>query len=709
MLLKKVKIYNYRQLHAVELDLQNSLTVLAGPNNSGKTTLISVLKGMFHDKKLSFTYSDIPTNSSTSWVEKIIPVFHSIMVANDKNTGISEIIKKISVNDELLPEYTIERFRAEIQVDYDPTGDDIQLFADYLMDLDESKHSFYFIYSYEPNIASFEKHLGECYDKLSSRFLDISNPDCKEKETKLYFIKEELLKLYCHASLEKCYFCNSNYENANSIEITAFKNLFNFRDIPAIRELDDNESDTSKGISKKIISLLKGNENWEEVTKKLPDLLMEKIDSSGAKNEIKNSSIKSLNETVQDISRTSGGHIGTLQLEMDVNENDVEDFIQKITRAKYDIDGLLLNEQSQGLGFSNLIYLHMMLEEFYKSVDESKVNVFFIEEPESHMHPQMQNVFIRFLTQYYTEKKLQGLITTHSNEIARSVGLNSLRVIRQTEKSKSELFNLSKFRKSIENKKVKNVDEESEFLLQNFFDWFFEIGYSELIFADKVVLYEGDTERLYIRKLLGMTEFASLRDNYIAFIQVGGAYAHNYLEILTMLKMKSLIITDLDYDKEAMTFETAKNSTSTNATINHCYRLIYPEKGTTYSPSIKEIYEMQTEKGTVICNELIYIAYQDENSTARTLEEAMLNKFLSKNVFDKTKRSEWKSIRRNNNLTFTIPNNRKDETDSEFSIRQIVAASSNNKTDFMYSVVLSGNEEKMLPDYIKKGLLWLAK
>ena len=448
---------------------------------------------------------------------------------------------------------------------------------------------------------------------------------------------------------------------------------------------------------------------WEEVTKKLPDLLMAQIEDSGAKKEIKNSSIKSLDETVQDISKTSGGHIGKLQLEMDVNENVVEDFIQKITRAKYDIDGLLLNEQSQGLGFSNLIYLHMRLEEFYKSVDDSKVNVFFIEEPESHMHPQMQNVFIRFLTKYYTEKKLQGLITTHSNEIARSVGLNSLRVIRQTEKSKSELFNLSKFRKSIENKKVKNVDKESEFLLQNFFDWFFEIGYSELIFADKVILYEGDTERLYIRKLLGMTEFASLRDNYIAFIQVGGAYAHNYLEILTMLKMKSLIITDLDYNKDATTFEIAKNSTSTNATINHCYRLIYPEKGAAYLPSIKEIYEMQTEKGTVICNDLICVAYQDENSTARTLEEAMLNKFLSKNVFDKTKRSEWKSIRKNNNLTFTIPNNRNDETDSEFSIRQIVAASSNNKTDFMYSVVLSGNEEKMLPDYIRKGLLWLTK
>ena len=34
MHLVKVKIINYRQLQNVELDLQDSLTVLAGPNNS---------------------------------------------------------------------------------------------------------------------------------------------------------------------------------------------------------------------------------------------------------------------------------------------------------------------------------------------------------------------------------------------------------------------------------------------------------------------------------------------------------------------------------------------------------------------------------------------------------------------------------------------------------------------------------------------------
>ena len=707
MILKKIKIMNYRQLQSVELDMQDSLTVLAGPNNSGKTTLISVLKGMFCDKKLGFSYSDIPISLSSMWLDKTVPVFQKIMLEYDKEKGVQKIIDEMTDNNKFSNDYTMDNFQAQIQVDYDPDNDNIQYFADYLMDLDDTKHSFYFIYTYEPSITAFEKGLNERYDRMAARVRDIANPGCIEKETKFYFLKEELLRIYCNAVIEKCYFCNSNYKNENLMEVAAFKSLFNFQNIPAMRELDDNESDSSKGISKRVIALLKDNDTWVEATKKLPDLLMADIEDSGAKKEIKNSSIKSLDDTIRDISKTSG----KLQLEMDVKEQDVEEFIRRITRAKYDVEGLLLNEESQGLGFSNLIYLHMRLEEFYKSIDKNKVNVFFIEEPESHMHPQMQNVFVRFLKNYYIDKKLQGLITTHSNEIARVVGLDSLRVIRQTEKSKSELFDLSKFRTSIKEKKIENLDDESEFLLTNFFDWFFEIGYSELIFADKAILYEGDSERLYIRKLIKLPEFSTLNDSYIAYIQVGGAYAHNYLPMLRMLKMKTLIITDLDYDKEILSMDKVKaeDSKSTNATINHCYRLVYPNKEENYFPTIKELYDFQVKEENILCDGRVYLAFQDEDSTARTLEEAMLKKILGFNVFHMIKRSEWKKIRKDKNLIFSIPNNKKGEKDSEYSIRKIVEATSNNKTDFMYSVILSENEEKMLPDYIKKGLLWLMK
>ena len=146
MFLKKVKIKNYRQLKDnVELDMQDSLTVLAGPNNSGKTTLISVLKGMFCDKRLNFNYNDIPISLSSAWLDKILTIIEPIMIKMDKESGVREIINKISVNDEFIGEYIMDSFQAQIQVDYNPKSDDIQYFADYLMDLDDTKHSFYFI------------------------------------------------------------------------------------------------------------------------------------------------------------------------------------------------------------------------------------------------------------------------------------------------------------------------------------------------------------------------------------------------------------------------------------------------------------------------------------------------------------------------------------------------------------------------------------
>ncbi len=710
MFLKKVEINNYRQLQNVTLDFQRNLTVLAGPNNSGKTTLISILKGVFHDKSCKFSYDDIPTHLSIAWLDKVFNLFQTIMTSENKESGVPKLIKELSSEDSFKSEFSIPNFEVKIQIDYDKENDEIQNFADYIMDLDNEKNSFYFIYRFEPALHLFEKALNEKYDKIKSKYESIADEHCTEREAKIYSIKDALLKLYCMSLQEKVYFANATYtfSSINNIDLSAFKKLFHFQNIKALRDLDDVDNDSSKSVSKRIISLLKNNEDWLAKTKTLPDMILNQIISSGAKTTIQNASASSLDETVQEISKTSGGHVGTLHLEIDVNETDVENFIQSITRAKYDIDGLLLNESSQGLGFSNLIYLHLHLEEYLKSIDKQKVNVFFVEEPEAHMHPQMQNIFIRYLKDFYKQKNVQGLITTHSNEIVKDVGLENVRVLRQIEKSKSELFDLSTFKKSLKDITAK-VDDDTSFVLENFFDWFFEIGYSEIVFADKVVLYEGDTERLYIRKLLNLDRFSSLKNNYIAFIQVGGAYAHNYRRILEELKIKTLIITDLDYDKQSSTIDEAKLSHSTNATINTLYKT-KSENEEDNNPTIKDLYLWQTSTDyKTIVGDIIYLAFQDENSTARTLEEAMLSKLLSTSVFTKYKRSQWESLRKTHKIVFTIPRNKPNEADSEFSIRDIVHATSGTKTDFMYSVILSGKEETMLPAYIEKGLQWLTE
>lgn len=706
MFIHSIEVSNYRQLSNIRLSFQNNLTVLAGPNNSGKTTLVSLINEIFNNSRMTYLNSDIPTNLSVDWVNQIIPVIKPIFLANCREDGVNQIVDILTADDTFRREYGMQRFEIKIQVDYNPESDLIQEFADYLMDLDDTKHSFYFLYTFIPSIPIFERILGERYDKIKNRLIDLEKPDCLEKEVKQYSLKDDLLKLYCDCLVEKCFFCNDDFSTQNVMEISAFKKLFNFRSIKAARDLDDNDKDSSKRISKSIVSLLKNDDEWILKTKDLPNKLLEGILQSGAKTVLQESSVDSLDKTIQDISKTSGGHIGKIQLEMDVDESDVDQFIEKITRAKYDIDGLLLNESSQGLGFSNLIYLHMQLEDFYKSVNSKIVNVFFVEEPESHMHPQMQNIFIKYLKHYYEEKKLQGLITTHSNEIAKSVDINSLRVIRQIEKSKSELFDLSEFKKSIKDKKVEAIDEDTVCLLENFYDWFFEIGYSELIFADKVILYEGDSERLYIRKLINLNEFSALNNSYIAFIQVGGAYALNYRDILAKLRIRTLIITDLDYSKSITKLSDVKCSNSSNATINSFYKRLCEDSE---KPNVEQIYQWQSSNEYIISDGLIGLTFQDEASTARTLEEGMFAKLQNMDVFQKIKRSEWKTIRKENKLTFTIPNNKPGETDSVFAIRDIVDATSNKKTDFMYSVILSGNEDKMLPDYIRRGLLWLAQ
>ena len=176
----------------------------------------------------------------------------------------------------------------------------------------------------------------------------------------------------------------------------------------------------------------------------------------------------------------------------------------------------------------------------------------------------------------------------------------------------------------------KTTDEE----LAKFFDWFFEIGYSEVVFADKAIFYEGDTERLFIRKAMTLEKYKKLSQQYVAFIQVGGAYAKNYEKLIRLLGIKSLIITDIDYEKEKLAVDDIESSATTNATIKHFYSFSHPGE----KPSVKDLYEWENANKNIMDN-LIYICFQTgDDGYARTLEEAMINKYFSTDVTTKYKK-----------------------------------------------------------------------
>lgn len=722
MKLKKLQVNNYRQLNEVELFFQDDITILAGPNNSGKTTFISLIKGVLNDSKLKYSQNDIPVNQVTKWQSEIFPVCVKCFASGkEAEHVIEDLINEVSCDGILKPEYIIEPCEVKIQITYDQQHDDIRYFADYIMDLDETQNSFYFIYTYIFSFLSFKKLLLQYYEKIKTRLASYYEV---EDEQKANNIKDILIEIYANSLNESCFFVDSNYGNRSKIEIAEFKKLFNFKSINAARQLDDTDTDSSKTLSKSIVSLASKDKNWKDSTKTLPDSILTNIQDSGVKEKVRKASIDTLDSTLKSLAQTNGGHFGDIMLEMDVTEDDVSDLIKKITCAKYQLDGHMLNESSQGLGYSNMIYLHMQLEEFKKGMNPFLVNVFFIEEPESHMHPQMQSVFIKYLLEVYNQIGLQGLVTTHSNEMVRVSGLEHLRVIRETDMFASEIFDLSAFRKLfVTNQKNEPCTEEKQkdiSILENFFDWFFEIGFSEIIFADKAVLYEGDSERLYLKKLITLPAYQKLSGQYVAFIQVGGAYAYNYKLLIEFLKIKTLIITDLDYKKTALSEEQILASKSTNSTINNFYKITSGETVESNqstdedeelldSPTIDCLYEWKEKERNKLCNNLIYIAFQEKEHYARTLEEAMLSKLLSLKVFEKKARSEWKQIKSDYKLKFTIPNNNDGDKDSFFSLRDIVNNMSKSKTDFMYSVILNSLGETMLPKYIEEGLKWLIQ
>ena len=707
-----MNIRNYRQFEKADISFDEGITVLAGANNSGKTSLITLIKNVFNDDKSNYCESDIPAKNMQDWINKVYPLFETFFISDNSIEKIEEeLVEHILSKNENETQICIDTTRLRVHVSYDPVIDDIKLFADCIMDLDEDKHDFFFEYYYEIRRSRFIKMIASEYGKLKKRFEEIQKDkadlsgltdDKKEHniELKERYLRQMIVTLYVKSIVPTCYFCDETYENRCQMDdVKQFRGLFNFCFIKASRPLDDDASDHSHSISKQMIKMAKLDSEWNELIDRLPDDILKPIQDKELNKKVQETSLNSLKETITTIEQTNGGQSGELMLDMLVTEEDISDLLQRITTATYCVDGYFLGEESQGLGYSNMIYIHLQLNEYENKKDKYKVNVFFVEEPESHMHPQMQQVFIKYLIEHYKDG-IQGLITTHSNEMVRVAGISHLRVIRRTGSFISELYDPSKLIKGL---RASNDDDDK--LLADFYDWFFEIGYSELIFADKAIFYEGDTERLYIRKLLTLEKYKKLRQQYIAYIQVGGAYAKNYRKMIELLGIKSLIITDIDYSKDAETVDEIGKSVTTNATINEFYRGDYP--GT--MPTVIDLYAWADSKKNVISNGLIYTCFQtNTDGYARTLEEAMLSQYFSIDVTTSFTKKEWIKKRNDSKLEFVIPTKGIKE-DDPIKLRGILKSTSSSKTNFMYSVVLNKKAEIAEPNYIQGGLKWLME
>src|SRR5690606_14160245 len=117
------------------------------------------------------------------------------------------------------------------------------------------------------------------------------------------------------------------------------------------------------------------------------------------------------------------------------SEFDSESVIKNNIKYYYKQEEIDLPESYNGLGYSNLIYMVLELASFiehFRNSKEEKASEFLtvlIEEPEAHMHPQMQQVFISQIKGIVDDAKkdsifVQLIITSHSSHILSEAGID---------------------------------------------------------------------------------------------------------------------------------------------------------------------------------------------------------------------------------------------------------------------------------------------
>lgn len=742
-------IRNYRQFKNAIIDFDKELTILAGANNSGKTSIIELFKRVFQDK--NFTQDDISAEYYSQLQNNFIKTLDELLNKSITGTEFRENVKQFfSVKENNRP----IAIKIEIEVQYSKS-ESIYLFSDYLMELDDTCTSFYFSFNYEINVSELVKSLSLGAITLHGMKQEVhklkATRKTKEVRIQLDELKTQyedfLLEVFDSAFTNVVYFTDKNYENKERIGTKEFQNLFKYNYLPATRLLNDEKTDKHFSISKELLDHFKQSDDWVEFKTQIIKDIKEGLKARKLNEKVKSHSLTKAQKTLDSIEKYFDYNRGEFSLQTDISDELLMNFLSSSLQTFFEFkNGTKLKEFSQGLGIGNLIYMCLKVEAFVKQYKADVVNLFVIEEPEAHMHPQMERMLIKFINEILLNEdnnRVQGIITTHSNEIIKCSDLKNIRVLRINNLLTSAVYDMNLFKQ--------NLDSNEE---RQFFAFLFSINYSDLVFANKIIMYEGDTEKLYIEKLLTDDQFEELSNQYISFVQVGGAYAHWYRKLVHFLGIKTLIITDIDYDKTLVSIDMIKEDTKiTNAGLIQYYRdnvameilntEIFPyceykcrkridncfyEKSELYKVSLiqsdlrkkpcpkvhKPDYTNIKRKPTVnnidlwvqnANHTLIKVVSQGENDFyARTLEEAMLCKLLGITVESLNSPTWWKSQISANKLNLDVRNKRNDIT-----VRDIINENKSKKTDFMYSVILADLHIKLLPNYIKEGLEWLAE
>ena len=678
MEIKKICIQHYRLLNDFSLELKNDLSLIVGKNNCGKTSVLSVLEKIFNK------------NSNRNLVWEDINLYH--------RREIFENIKRVSdIPDSELS--SILGINLQIWIQYSEL-DSYQNIQGFMMDLNPENNFIILEFSYIIPIQKLRE-----ISSLTCGFAD----DFSKFES---FMKKNLNKFFEIQIYSRGYnpiTQEMTEEKSDLHEMKDVHKIIKVRGISASREVSNKENNHS--LSKTSNRFYKLN-NGEDIDSNANNLLKSailKADETLTKAYSGDDSSEGIFTPVFERVKRFGGNDSEAELAIHSSLSE-KDILSNNTTLYYKHDDSLLPETYNGLGYLNLYGIIFEIETVMADIkqDPADINLVYIEEPESHTHPQLQYIFIKnikdLLKVHDDELKARGdtsgvqtLITTHSSHIVSDCSFDDLIYFKRD--------NGTAVSKAFNSLKEEYGDEQ---LGYKFVKQYLTLNSSELFFADKVICVEGDTERILIPTMMQKVDTANpinqasntmpLLSQNISIIETG-AHSQVFRKLFDFLGIKVLIITDIDpANKNENNRLTSCSAVDATSTTNISIKSFFDISG-------DEVFSIVAQKSfaeKITSDDRIRIAYQipeDENGyQPASFEDAFISLNKQFIINQKAGLIKFEAL--------------KDFDDSEIEdFYKFARDKVNKKSAFASSLLYFEGEENTwkVPNYISEGLLWLRE
>lgn len=721
-----VQIQNFRKLKNCKINFGDQNTLFVGPNNSGKTSAMEALVKMFNKSGINFNDITVSNHKAINEIGRMII---------EKQSNPDEIELRW---DHLLPaiDIWIEVLNNEMQyvanlipnLDWDGGLIGVRLLLQ--PDKSEKMYSDYIEkYSKARELENKASEIGKNIKIWPINFCDYMKSKMNEIfKIKLYILdalkidNEKDIPQEIDYEMETVFDSLQNIIKVDVIEAqrgfhdpdTNFKEIASRSLSAQLRNYYNNHLDPEKSPTEEDLNILQAMEKAKDA---FDENLAEKF--KDALDEVENMGYPGINNPKIIIESKIDAmealkHESAIQYEVP-HDNTIKEIYH-------------LPEQYNGLGYQNLISMIFKLitfrDEWIKLSMRNKedkiepIHLVLIEEPEAHLHVQVQQVFIKEAYKVLTESEFlkdntnfttQLVITTHSSHIVKEIDFCDLRYFKRLPADKEHqipttiVIDLSKVFST-------NNEEDPENQTRRFASRYLKTTHCDIFFADAIILVEGVAENMLLPHFIH-SKYPKLNQMYISILEINGRHSHRLKKLIETIGIDTLIVTDLDTASSegkhaAVEPKRNENQITTNYSITNW---IMHEK------QIDFLLDNDNESKVILAdnefNSSIRIAYQipieinynDEKKEAltSTFEDSIIysNLELFKNIEDKELYL---------NIISNIIKSATGFEDMHSKIYEKIRKTSFKKAEFALDLIYLIDPEKIVvPNYIDDGLNWL--